>query len=171
MHCDQSDQRVAASAETLPDPFGPLPADPAEAASEEAMRQRLREPGYAAIIARNTGAGTVRSLMIRAAAAVWAAGGPEGIARRRAAAFDGIPPRLVAGRRIAFSAPEGQPAPGEWVGTAGGNAEVLGWDLASAEALVRLLARPQWAWVAADRLTAPVTRPGVTRPKPKGGAQ
>lgn len=139
----------------LPDPFGPLPLDPADAAAEQAMRQRLREPKYAAIIARNTGDGTPRSLAIRAAAAVWAQGGPEGIARRRAEAFRGVPPGLVAGRQVALRAPEGQPGPGEWVGISAGNAEVLGWDLARGEALVRLLAAAAWRWIPMRSLGEP----------------
>lgn len=168
---DISDQRVPPPAGELPDPFGPLPPDPADAAGELALRQRLREPRYAAIIARSPGDGSPRSLAIRAAATVWAVDGPEGTARRRAAAWESIPAGLLAGRAFSFAPPDGQPGPGCWVGTPRGNAEVLAWDLARAEALVRLLTRTEWAWVPVDRLTDPVTRPGVRRPKPKGGAR
>lgn len=154
----QNIQVARPPAEPLPDPFGPLPADPAEATAESAMRDRLRQPKYARIIAANPGAGSERDLMIRAAAIVWAAGGPEGIARRRAEMFRGIPAAMIRERRITFRAPARQPGPGEWCGTPQGNAEVLAWR-GTDFALVRLLAAPAWRWLAAKDLgpVAPLT--------------
>jgi len=132
-----------------PDPFGPLPAGEAAAAGELELRAKLREPRLARLL---VGGGphppTVRRLQIRAAALVWAADGPEGIARRRAESWTGIPPSLIAGRAVRFRATASSPAIGEWVRTPGGRAgEVLAYDGASGEALVRSLAEPpRWAW-------------------------
>ncbi|MGH9466036.1 MAG: hypothetical protein ACRD1Y_01655 [Terriglobales bacterium] len=129
--------------------FGPLPAYPAEAEAEFGLRTKLRQPGYAALtISQPVVSGNVRVCQIAAAAVVWAAGGPEELARRHAAAWDGISPALLEGHAISFRPAPGALAIGEWVRTPSGSAaEVLAHDTSSGEVLLRTRAPPpRWAW-------------------------
>ena len=64
-----------------PDPFGPLPAGEEAAVAELELRAKLREPEYARLLVPGPdGPCSLRSLQIRSAAVVWAAGGPRALA-------------------------------------------------------------------------------------------
>ncbi|MGH9475067.1 MAG: hypothetical protein ACRD1C_01915 [Terriglobales bacterium] len=142
--------------------FGPLPADPEEAESQMGLRARLREPRYGALtIASPISSGNLRVLMIAAASVVWAAAGSEEIARRRAAAWVGIPASLIARRRISFLPAPGAVAVGEWVRThRGAAAEVLAHDAASGAVLARTIADPpRWGWLAPATLVSELDWP------------
>lgn len=140
--------------ETPPDPFGPLPAGKGDALAELELRAKLRQPALARItLSQPVVSGSVRVCQIAAASLIWAAGAPQVLARRRAESWAGIAPALVAGHRIAFTAPTGRPVPGEWVLTPVGTAcEVLAHDADSGAVLVRALAAPRWQWCAAGEL-------------------
>lgn len=147
--------------ETPADPFGPLPAGEADALAELELRAKLREPALARLLVRTpVVSGRIRECQICAAATVWAAGGPEPVARCRAQAWDGIPEAMLQGRRIEFTAPADSPAIGEWVRTPHGTAsEVLAYDADSGAALVRDLAAPRWQWLPAAELVSELDWP------------
>ncbi|MGH9488799.1 MAG: hypothetical protein ACRD04_14590 [Terriglobales bacterium] len=163
------------SPEALDLVFGVLPTDPEEAAAEQALRAKLREPQYARVIISQPVivmepiSASLRVIMIAAASAVWAAGAPEELARRRAAAWVDIPLQLIAGRRVSFlPAPNGL-VPGEWCRTPHGAAcELLARDADSDGILVRALADPpRWAWFAPTSLTSELDWPPDPAPAPK----
>lgn len=151
----------ACEPETPPDPFGPLPADREDALAELELRAKLRQPELARltianpVIARAPVSVSIRACQIAAASVVWAAGGPEGIARRRAEAWADIPPALVEGRRVSFTAPAGGLAIGEWCRLPKGAAcEVLARDADTGAVLVRALAAASWLWCPAGELVS-----------------
>lgn len=78
------------------------------------------------------------------------------LAEHKAALLDAL-----AGRGLAFIAPESDPMPGEWVRTPEGIGELVGW--AEAEALVQMFGppgrpaqAPRFVWVPGDRIVGEV---------------
>lgn len=157
----------ACQPENQADPFGVIPRGEADALAELELRSRLRQPEFARlilsrpVIVQPPVSASIRALHIAAASVVWATGGPESIARRHAAAWDGIPETLVAGRSISFVPAAGTPTPGEWARTPRGAAvEALGYDATSGEVVVRpLAAPPRWQWLPAAALISEIDWP------------